>query len=287
MVIDVFFDDDGAGMIGVEGVFDTEGNPFFDAGANRFGVEDAGAVVGEFADFAVSEGGDRAGVGGDAGVGAHDTIDIGPDPDFIGDEGLAEDGGAVIGATAAEGGGDIVDSSTNETSDDGGDTLVKERGEGRVAFFVGGDEVWCGGLEVIIGGDEVGGIDGLGGDIFLLEVGGEDTGTHLFAHATDSIKGAGGEFAEDGDGGTKGEIALDKVFDFGEERLLNGWGEEIVDGVVVDLPNFISAVGEGMAVAAEGGVGTIEEKVSYFYWFRAHSGDDDNEMGVVLFKFFD
>ncbi len=85
---------------------DEDGDVFLYRGKNRRGVKNFGAEVGELGGLLKADVADAEGVGADARVRGHDAVDVGPDFDGAGEECFAEQRGGVVGAAAAERGGD-------------------------------------------------------------------------------------------------------------------------------------------------------------------------------------
>ncbi len=90
-----------AGIFGLEAIANPDGDAGCGDWTQRVWMQDFGAEVGELSGFVVRDFGDGLGFGDEAGVGGFYAVDVGPDDGFGGVEGGAEDGGAVVGATAA------------------------------------------------------------------------------------------------------------------------------------------------------------------------------------------
>ena len=242
-------DDAGSFVFGVAGVEDVDGDGLLDGGEDGGGVEDLGAKVGEFGGFLEGDGLDAEGVGADAGVGGHDAVDVGPDFDGTGVEASTDEGGGVVGASSAQGGGDWCGAvfpweSPDEAAHDGGaagfdvgeDVLVEGCFDG--GFLGGGLAV------VVVGEDAVAGFDVGSLEAALGEGFGDHAGGEALAEAGDEIVGAGGELADGGDAAEEVVEGVELGMEGGvEEGEIGGIGaEEGVGGV-------------GMAVAEAGGDG--------------------------------
>ena len=77
------------------------GMRFSTSGASVRGMQHLGAVVGQLGGFGVGDFVEHLGVGHQARVGAHDAIDVGPDPQLGGVERGGQDGRREIRAAAA------------------------------------------------------------------------------------------------------------------------------------------------------------------------------------------
>ena len=112
--------DERARFVRGEGGEDADRDVEGDGRADRARVEHLGAEVGQLLGLVVADLGDDAGVGDLARVGGEDAGHVGPDLDLVGVERGAEEGGAVVGAAAAERGRRAVRGAADEAGDDDG-----------------------------------------------------------------------------------------------------------------------------------------------------------------------
>ena len=96
---------DGVPAAGVEGVAHQNGNVAHTHGEDGGGIDYFRAEVAQFGGFVVRKFVDREGGGDDAGIGGHETVDIGPDFEHFGTEGGGKNGGRVVRTAATEVGG--------------------------------------------------------------------------------------------------------------------------------------------------------------------------------------
>ena len=98
----------GAFVLRVAAVEDEDRDVLLHGGQDRGRVQDLGAEVGELGGLFKADGLHAQRLGDDARIGGHDAVDVGPDLDGAGVQRAADEGGGVVGAAAAERGGDAV-----------------------------------------------------------------------------------------------------------------------------------------------------------------------------------
>ena len=207
-----------------------------------------------------------------------------PDLDGSGVEAAADEGSGVVGAAAAEGGGDAL-AGADEAAHDRDLAGVDEREDLRVKGVL--DLVFLGRglLVVVVGEDDVAGVDVDGVHAELGEGGGDHDGAEAFAEADDVVFGARGEFADGADAAEeiveRVEVMVDGELD-GLEAVfagrVRGTRDELGGGPemaraegVGDLQRAVAIVLSGRGCSGEQGVGDL-----------AHGGDDDDGPEALL-----
>ena len=108
---------DGMFAVRVEGVAHQNGNVAHTHGEDGGGIDDLRSEVAQFGGFVVRKFVDREGSGDDAGIGGHETVDIGPDFEHFGTEGGGKNGRSVVRTAATEiGGATALDIGRDETA---------------------------------------------------------------------------------------------------------------------------------------------------------------------------
>src|SRR5580704_4505868 len=100
--------DSRTGLFGREAVLAPHWDFVFHQRRERSRMQNFGAVVGEFGGLAVSDFFEHAGVFDEPRIGGHNTVDIGPDPEFGCVQRGGGNGSGKIGAAAAQRGGPAV-----------------------------------------------------------------------------------------------------------------------------------------------------------------------------------
>src|ERR1700740_1209585 len=98
-------------------VHNPDGNVFAHGGNEGGRVQHFGTEIGQVRGFFKAHAGDPTSFGTHLWIGAQDTVDVGPNLDARGVERCAHNGGSEIGATAAEGGGNTVAGSADESAE--------------------------------------------------------------------------------------------------------------------------------------------------------------------------
>ena len=263
--------DDGAWGMGVEERADVKLDIFVLDGFDGFGVDDAGTVVGQFDGFVVGDLLYFDCVGEVFGVRVEESGDVFPDGHAFGIEAVGQDGGAVVAAFAAEGGGVAIGAASNEALGDDDGVLGNGQDEA-VGVALGGSKVNDAFAVLVVGGYDLADIYPLVCETDGVEEVTDDGGGDKFTE-TDGLA-----VVEIVGGGCEGALLLK----LGKEAVqisvdgMGGVGEEVADDGEVVLAVLVE---EGRMVSH----GTharhqLLEEVGGF----AHGGYDDHKGTVVL-----
>src|SRR5229473_7396824 len=92
----------GSGNFRAERVLDPDREAGFRSGICRLGMDYFGAVICQFDGLFKADFRQGSSVGTDSRIGSEHAIHVGPDPDFICASGCTDDGGGIIGTSAAQ-----------------------------------------------------------------------------------------------------------------------------------------------------------------------------------------
>src|SRR4029077_13424078 len=90
------------------------------------GMQYFGAEIGQFGSFVVRDLIDGTRFGNKLGVGSFYPVNVGPDDRLLSAQSGAKNGGGIVGAAAAECGGNAFDCCTDEARDDGHHSLFQQ-----------------------------------------------------------------------------------------------------------------------------------------------------------------
>src|SRR5690242_11241237 len=189
--------DAGAASLRIERIANPDDHFGFGGKRQNFSMKDFGAAVGEGASFVVAELMQKVRLGGFAGVGGVDAVDVGPNDELVGVHNVSDDGAGKIGAVAAERGDAAVGSCADEAGDDGHNTGFEKRKKNVAATLPGLFEMGLGIAECVASQNEFRRSDGDRGNARLFESGCEEPDAETFAKGGETIEkfGASGDAA--------------------------------------------------------------------------------------------
>ena len=161
-------------------------------------MQHLGAVVGQLGGLGVGDFVQHFGVGHQARVGAHDAIDVGPDPELGGVERGGQNRRRKIGAAASERGGASIGGGAVEAGDDGHDAALEQRQQAGARLHPRGLHQRRSVAEDGVGDDDLPGVHGFGGRAFGDQVLGDQNGGEAFADGDAFIHRARRALAEHG-----------------------------------------------------------------------------------------
>ena len=159
-------------------------------------MQDLGAVVRQFTDLTVGEARDHPCVGHDAGVGRHDAVDVGPGPDLVGVQTVAQDRSAVVASAPAQGRRHALRGGADEPGHHGYDTAFKRRSEASRDLRTSRPHQRHCVLVGIVGDDQLSGVHGLARGPSLPEQRSQDARIDPLTQRRDCIHGARGDLSE-------------------------------------------------------------------------------------------
>ena len=173
---------------GIEGVANPDDHFGFSGERQNFGMKNFRTAGGEGVGFVITEFVEKSRFGGFAGIGGVNTIDVGPDDEFVGIDDVGDDGAGEIRTVASEGSDTAIGSGADEAGDDRHDAGLEERKQNVAATLLGLRELRLGFAESVAGQDEIRGSDGNGGDAGLFKGGGEEPGAEALAEGGEAIE---------------------------------------------------------------------------------------------------
>ena len=270
--------DDGAGILGVEGVLHPDGDILDADGVNGRRIDDFRTEIAELHSLHVAQLVDRVRRLDHARIGGHETVDIGPDLQYLGIKGGGDDSGGIVTATTSE----IRDLVGFPVAGDktGHEAHARQIGEGLLDEFVGQLSiediavVTALRLDKVAGVEPLGTADQRGHDITreALSVG-DDGVLRLLTEIVDEVDTIINtlQLVEEGVDGVKQILAL------------GGIGDDRVNHLMVTVDHLVEFRAPCFLMV-EGKLGSGEQFVG-----DASEGTDNDDdrlvLGLVLYNF--
>ena len=193
-----FFDNAGAGMARLKGVEDTHRNALGNRRFDRLGVDNFGAVIGQFGHLFVAQLVEAAGIGDDARISRQDAIDIGPNLNLISIQHCADDGARIVRTAAAQRGRHALDCSADKAGDHWDNPFFDQWQQASATTFLGLIHQRFSAAKDGIGDNNLGSIDIFSGCTAGAQNCGQNWRAQAFTQTTHYIQPAVGQFAQDG-----------------------------------------------------------------------------------------
>ncbi len=201
----------------VESVHDPDRDVLFQRGQDGLGIEYFGPEIGQLGCFGVGDLWQGPGFRHHPGVGRHDAVHIGPDPDFPAVQAMAQDGRCIVTPPSPQGGDNPGRSSADEARHHRRDALSQE---GHQAGLHPGPRLIHEGSSasiVVVGDDESGGLQGSGFHPQALQGCGKDPDQQPLPQRGDGIQPPGSQLSQDVDALAQALKLVQEGFDLAQQ----------------------------------------------------------------------
>ena len=145
-------------------------------------MQHLGPVVGQLRRLPIAHFGQHDGIFHQARIGAHDAVDVGPDPQLTGIQSTRQNRRGEVRTAAAQRGGTAIQGGAIETGDNGQNILRQQRPQYFGTLFARRIQQRRRVAETSIGDDHLAGIDGLRCGARGIQIGRQQHGTQAFAN---------------------------------------------------------------------------------------------------------